>query len=86
MIPARTRRDPASCGTATGSGTATISYDPRGSAVLNALAAGEMVEVLTRTYNRARQAAITTEIIEISSGAEALKQAVRRHHDQKHAR
>lgn len=37
--------------------------------------AGELLDQLKLTYNRARQAAITTEIIEISSGAEALKQA-----------
>jgi F-type H+-transporting ATPase subunit gamma len=36
--------------------------------------AGELLDELRLTYNRARQAAITTEIIEISSGAEALKQ------------
>jgi F-type H+-transporting ATPase subunit gamma len=35
--------------------------------------AGELLGQLNLTYNRARQAAITTEIIEISSGAEALK-------------
>ncbi len=35
--------------------------------------AGELLGQLQLTYNRARQAAITTEIIEISSGAEALK-------------
>lgn len=35
--------------------------------------AGELLEQLTLQYNRARQAAITTEIIEISSGAEALR-------------
>jgi F-type H+-transporting ATPase subunit gamma len=37
--------------------------------------AGELLKDLRLTYNRARQAAITTEIIEISSGAEALRQA-----------
>jgi F-type H+-transporting ATPase subunit gamma len=37
--------------------------------------AGELLKNLQLTYNRARQAAITTEIIEISSGAEALKAA-----------
>lgn len=37
--------------------------------------AGELLKTLQLTYNRARQAAITTEIIEISSGAEALKDA-----------
>ncbi|MEP0545673.1 MAG: ATP synthase F1 subunit gamma [Rhodothermales bacterium] len=37
--------------------------------------AGELLDQLRLTYNRARQAAITTEIIEISSGAEALQQA-----------
>ncbi len=37
--------------------------------------AGELLGQLQLTYTRARQAAITTEIIEISSGAEALKAA-----------
>ncbi len=35
--------------------------------------AGEMINKLTLTYNRARQAAITTELTEIVSGAESLK-------------
>lgn len=35
--------------------------------------AGEMIESLTLKYNRARQAAITTELIEIISGAAALE-------------
>ncbi len=35
--------------------------------------AGEMIDRLRRTYNRARQALITTEIAEIVGGAEALK-------------
>jgi F-type H+-transporting ATPase subunit gamma len=35
--------------------------------------AGEMLESLTRTYNRARQAAITQEIAEIVGGAAALE-------------
>jgi len=35
--------------------------------------AGEMIESLTLQYNRARQAKITTELIEIISGAESLK-------------
>jgi F-type H+-transporting ATPase subunit gamma len=34
--------------------------------------AGEMIDKLTITYNRSRQAAITKELIEIISGAEAL--------------
>ena len=34
--------------------------------------AGEMIDRLTIQYNRSRQAAITTELIEIISGAEAL--------------
>ena len=34
--------------------------------------AGEMIDKLTLTYNRTRQAVITTELIEIISGAEAL--------------
>jgi F-type H+-transporting ATPase subunit gamma len=32
-----------------------------------------MLEILTRTYNRARQAAITQEIAEIVGGAAALE-------------
>ena len=35
--------------------------------------AGEMIDSLTLTYNKARQAGITKEILEIISGAEALK-------------
>ncbi len=35
--------------------------------------AGEMIYKLTLTYNKARQANITTELIEITSGAEALQ-------------
>ncbi len=35
--------------------------------------AGEMIDRLTLKYNRARQAAITTELMEIIGGAEALK-------------
>lgn len=35
--------------------------------------AGELIRALTLTYNKVRQAAITTELIEITSGAEALK-------------
>jgi F-type H+-transporting ATPase subunit gamma len=34
--------------------------------------AGEMIDKLTIVYNRSRQAAITKELIEIISGAEAL--------------
>lgn len=36
--------------------------------------AGELIRQLRLTYNRARQAAITKEILEIASGAEALSQ------------
>ncbi len=35
--------------------------------------AGEMIDKLTLIYNRTRQAAITTELVEIVSGAEALQ-------------
>jgi len=35
--------------------------------------AGEMVDKLTVKYNKARQEAITTELIEIISGMESLK-------------
>jgi F-type H+-transporting ATPase subunit gamma len=34
--------------------------------------ASDIIENLTLLYNRARQAAITTELIEIVAGAEAL--------------
>ena len=34
--------------------------------------AGDMIDALTLTYNRTRQAIITKELIEIVSGAEAL--------------
>jgi F-type H+-transporting ATPase subunit gamma len=34
--------------------------------------AGDMIDRLSLEYNRARQAAITTELTEIISGAEAL--------------
>ena len=34
--------------------------------------ASELIDSLTLVYNRARQAAITTELTEIVSGAEAL--------------
>jgi F-type H+-transporting ATPase subunit gamma len=35
--------------------------------------AGEMISRLTLEFNRARQAAITKELLEIIGGAEALK-------------
>jgi F-type H+-transporting ATPase subunit gamma len=35
--------------------------------------AGDMIRTMTLTYNKLRQASITTELIEITSGAEALK-------------
>jgi F-type H+-transporting ATPase subunit gamma len=35
--------------------------------------AGEMINKLTLQYNRARQASITKELLEIIGGAEALK-------------
>jgi F-type H+-transporting ATPase subunit gamma len=35
--------------------------------------ASELIKDLTLMYNKARQAAITSEILEITSGAEALK-------------
>jgi F-type H+-transporting ATPase subunit gamma len=36
--------------------------------------ADEMISKLTLDYNRARQAAITTELMEIIGGAEALRE------------
>jgi len=35
--------------------------------------ASELISELSLEYNRQRQASITTEIIEVSSGAEAIK-------------
>lgn len=37
--------------------------------------AKELIRDLTLSYNKARQASITTELLEIVSGAEALKKA-----------
>ncbi len=34
--------------------------------------ANELIQDLTLTYNKARQAAITTQILEVVAGAEAL--------------
>ncbi|MBI5966477.1 MAG: ATP synthase F1 subunit gamma [Deltaproteobacteria bacterium] len=49
-------------------------YGARMTAMENATKnAAEMIEKLTLVYNKARQAAITKELIEIVSGAEALK-------------
>ena len=36
---------------------------------------GELIETLTLAYNKARQAAITAELMDIVGGAEALKKA-----------
>lgn len=53
---------------------ATSEQSSRMSAMENASKnAGEMIEKLTLQYNRARQARITTELIEIISGASALE-------------
>ena len=35
--------------------------------------AGDMINLLRRTFNRTRQAVITTELIEIISGASAME-------------
>lgn len=54
---------------------ATSEQSARMSAMENASKnATEMIDKLTTIYNRARQAKITTELIEIISGAESLKQ------------
>jgi F-type H+-transporting ATPase subunit gamma len=37
--------------------------------------ASDLIDFLQLSYNKARQAAITKELLEIVSGAEALKQA-----------
>ena len=48
-------------------------HGARMSAMENATSnAGDMISRLTLTYNKLRQASITTELIEITSGAEAL--------------
>ena len=53
---------------------ATSEESSRMSAMENASKnAGEIIETLQLKYNRARQAAITTELIEIISGAAALE-------------
>lgn len=55
---------------------ATSEQSSRMSAMENASKnASEMIEKLTLQYNRARQARITTELIEIISGASALEEA-----------
>ena len=54
--------------------TAAAEHGARRTAMKNATDnAGEMLETLTRTYNRVRQAAITQEIAEIVGGAAALE-------------
>ena len=53
---------------------ATSEQSSRMSAMENATKnAGEMIDKFTLQYNRARQARITTELIEIISGASALE-------------
>ena len=54
--------------------TAAAEHGARRTAMKNATDnAGEMLDLLRRTYNRARQAQITQEIAEIVGGAEALQ-------------
>ncbi len=54
--------------------TAAAEHGARRTAMKNATDnAGEMLDILRRTYNRARQTQITQEIAEIVGGAEALK-------------
>jgi len=54
--------------------TAAAEHGARRTAMKNATDnAGEMIDILSRTYNRARQAQITQEIAEIVSGAAALE-------------
>jgi len=54
--------------------TAAAEHGARRTAMKNATDnAGEMLDILRRTFNRARQAQITQEIAEIVGGAEALK-------------
>lgn len=54
--------------------TAAAEHGARRTAMKNATDnAGDMLDILNRTYNRARQAQITQEIAEIVGGAEALQ-------------
>lgn len=54
--------------------TAAAEHGARRTAMKNATdSAGDMMDLLKRTYNRARQAQITQEIAEIVGGAEALR-------------
>jgi F-type H+-transporting ATPase subunit gamma len=54
--------------------TAAAEHGARRTAMKNATdSAGDMLDILRRTYNRARQAQITQEIAEIVGGAEALR-------------
>lgn len=54
--------------------TAAAEHGARRTAMKNATdSAGDMIDSLRRTYNRARQAQITQELAEIVGGAEALK-------------
>ncbi len=54
--------------------TAAAEHGARRTAMKNATdSAGDMLDVLHRTFNRARQAQITQELAEIVGGAEALK-------------
>jgi len=54
--------------------TAAAEHGARRTAMKNATdSAGDMLDQLRRTYNRARQAVITQELAEIVGGAEALK-------------
>ena len=54
--------------------TAAAEHGARRTAMKNATdSAGDILDILRRTYNRARQAQITQELAEIVGGAEALK-------------
>ena len=54
--------------------TAAAEHGARRTAMKNATdSAGDMIDLLRRTFNRTRQAQITQEIAEIVGGAEALK-------------
>ena len=54
--------------------TAAAEHGARRTAMKNATdSAGDMLDLLRRTYNRARQAVITQELAEVVGGAEALK-------------
>ena len=78
LLPLAAEGGPGKAGKAPGEVKATSEYiyepDPRVPMDAATRNAKEMIGRLTLIYNRARQAAITKELMEIIGGAEALKE------------